>query len=110
MKPFNGKYALQARGAAALTAVAGFIFIGTSVYHSLEDWTWIQSFYFTVVTLTTVGYGDLTPSNDSTRLFTAWFILIGVTVVVSSIGYIGNGYINRRADKKTDRKNRGQKN
>ncbi len=93
----------QARVGAAISAVFWLILFGTISYHSLEDWSWIQSFYFTVVTLTTVGYGDLTPTTDDTRLFTAVFILIGVTVVVSSAAYVGQGLIERQGKKREQR-------
>lgn len=76
-----------------------FVTFGTLSFHALEEeWTWIQSFYFTIVTLTTVGYGDLHPTTDDTRLFTAFFILLGVTIVVSSISFVGSGYLQRRTE------------
>ena len=49
---------------------------------------WIQSFYFSVVTLTTVGYGDLHPTTEVSRLFTALFVLLGVAIVLVSLGII----------------------
>lgn len=85
-----------------IVAVSGLQILligGTVLFHILEDWTWIQSFYFTVVTLTTVGYGDLAPSNDTTRLFVSFFILIGVTYTVGALGIISAGYLNRRSSK-----------
>jgi hypothetical protein len=97
-KPIRKQLQLQTRAVVALSAIVFFITAGTISFHSLEEWTWIQSFYFTVVSLTTVGYGDLHPTTDATRLFTAIFILLGVTVVVSSISFVGSGYLQKRAD------------
>ena len=37
---------------------------GTIFYRAVEDWTWVDSVYFTVITLTTVGYGDLSPVDS----------------------------------------------
>jgi voltage-gated potassium channel Kch len=39
------------------------VIVGTVVFHLLEKWSWIDSLYFTVITLATVGYGDLTPTT-----------------------------------------------
>ena len=48
----------------ALPFVAGaLVLTGTIVYWRFEDWTFIEALYFSVVTLTTVGYGDLTPTS-----------------------------------------------
>ena len=57
---------------------------------------WIQSFYFSVVTLTTVGYGDLHPTTEVFRLFTALFVLLGVAIVLVSLGIIWKNHIERR--------------
>ena len=46
------------------------IFSGTLIYHYLEDWSYLDSFYFSVVTLTTIGYGDFSPQTDGGKLFT----------------------------------------
>lgn len=80
----------------AATTIAIWILIGTFVFHSLEDWNWIQSFYFSVVTLTTVGYGDLVPTSDTTRLFVSFYILIGVGGTVAALGIIANDLMQRR--------------
>ena len=70
--------------------------IGTVVYRFIEDWNWTQSFYFSVVTITTVGYGDLQPTSDASRLFTAFYILVGVTIALAAIAMIGTNYLRRR--------------
>jgi len=46
-----------------------------------EPWTVIDALYFTTVSVSTVGYGDLVVSSDLSRLFTAVWIVIGVAVV-----------------------------
>lgn len=78
-----------------VAALGGLLVTGTVVYHSIEGWTWTTSFYFTVCTLTTVGYGDVVPTTDSSRLFTAFFALAGVSVALASFGIIGATYIRR---------------
>jgi len=79
----------------AFVALAGLLAIGTVTYHFLEDWSWVSSFYFTVSTITTVGYGDLYPTTDLSRIFTAIFALAGVAVALVALGAIGAKYINK---------------
>ncbi len=76
-------------GASLLTLVGG----GTYVFHHLENWTWAESFYFSVATLTTVGYGDIHPTNDTSRMAAAIFILLGVGVVIAALTRIGSSYL-----------------
>ena len=83
----------------ASSSLAGLIAVGTVVYKYLETWTWIQSFYFSVVTLCTVGYGDLHPSSDASRLFTAFYILVGVTIALAALAVIGSSYLARRDER-----------
>ena len=78
------------------SAVAGMIAIGTVAYRFLEGWSWIKCFYFSVVSLTTVGYGDLYPTTDAARLFTAFYVLLGVAIVLTSLGVIGSEYLEMR--------------
>lgn len=60
-----------------------FIAIGTVFYHFVENLKWLDSLYFTVVTLATVGYGDITPKTDAGKLFTIFYIIIGITIFVA---------------------------
>ena len=58
---------------------------GTLFYRFVEDWGWIDSFYFTVITLTTVGYGDLVPTRAASKLFTVVLVLLGIGLLVALI-------------------------
>jgi GH24 family phage-related lysozyme (muramidase) len=59
--------------------------IGVAFYTQVEGWDFFQALYFCIATLTTVGYGDLVPTSDLSRLFTTFYILIGVGFVLSFI-------------------------
>jgi voltage-gated potassium channel len=73
------------RGGIALT----LIFIaGTLWYKLVEQWHWLDAVYMTVITLTTVGYGEIQPLGDRGRIFTIALILAGVI----TIGYIVNRF------------------
>ncbi|PWB38553.1 MAG: two pore domain potassium channel family protein [Parcubacteria group bacterium] len=80
----------------ALSTLFIWLGFGTLSYHYIERWNWVVSFYFSVTTLTTVGYGDLYPTTDFSRLFTAFYILSGVSVVLASLGIIGSRYLENR--------------
>ena len=71
------------RGLLWLTSI--IISGGAVFYRFVEDWSWLDSFYFTVITLTTVGYGDLAPSTAGSKAFTIVLILIGIGVLITFI-------------------------
>ena len=72
----------------ALALVAGYVLLGVAVYHSSTAWSWVQSFYFVVVTLTSVGYGDLVPEGEALRLFTSAYIILGVGIIGTALGEV----------------------
>lgn len=63
---------------ATMTTLSLLLIIGTLFYSFQEGWSYLDSFYFSVVTLATVGYGDLHPTTPASKLFTIAFIFIGV--------------------------------
>ena len=68
------------------------IVVGTVAYHLLEGWSWVDSIYFTTATLTTVGFGDIHPTHDASKLFTVVFVLSGVSFVLFSLTIIAETY------------------
>jgi hypothetical protein len=61
----------------------GLILIGTVTYRFLEDWSWVDSVYFSVVAITTVGFGDVTSTTDASKLFTIFYILAGIALITT---------------------------
>lgn len=57
--------------------------IGVLFYHFTEGLSWIDAIYFCVVTLATVGYGDIVPRTTAGKLFTAVYILSGIGIIGS---------------------------
>ncbi|MCB9421126.1 MAG: two pore domain potassium channel family protein [Ardenticatenaceae bacterium] len=80
---WNGLKEPEFRGLFTLTVIV--IFSGAWFYHVREGWSWLDSFYFTVVTLTTVGYGDLSPQTALGKIFTMIYILAGLSIISSFI-------------------------
>lgn len=85
-------------GRTALIAVSGVFATGTVFYRIVEGWSWVDSFYFTVVTLTTVGYGDLAPTGAVSKLFTAFLILTGVGAILAFLDFLVSRTWERRRD------------
>jgi len=65
-----------------LKIVAPLVTIATIFYHFVEHWSWLDSFYFSVVALSTVGFGDLSPETAIGKLFTVAFIVVGMAVLL----------------------------
>jgi hypothetical protein len=70
---------------ARTASVVGFYALGAYFYHITEDWTILDSVYFVTVTVSTIGYGDYHPTNDTGRLFTSFFIIAGLVIVLSAV-------------------------
>lgn len=85
---------------AALVVLAA----GTVFYHLVEHFSWLNSYYFSVITLATVGYGDFTPKTDAGKIFTTFYIFIGVGIITTFISYA----VRRRTHKRVENNNRKQ--
>jgi len=72
----------------AFGLVLSYIGAGTLFYWQATDWSLLQSVYFVIVTLTSVGYGDLAPVGEGIRLFTAMYILFGVGILGTALGEV----------------------
>ena len=58
---------------------------GTVFYSTVEGWSIVDAFYFSVTTLTTVGLGDLSPTTTIGKLFTVIYIFAGLSLVLGFI-------------------------
>ncbi len=86
-------------GIAAVVLSVGIVF-----YHHVEQLKWLDSLYFSVITLTTVGYGDIVPTTDAGKLFTVFYVLFGVGIIGATANYI----LRRSLSKQTERHERRQ--
>lgn len=66
--------------------------LGTVVYHYVEGWRWLDSFYFSFITLTTIGYGDFSPQTDIGKMFTIAYVIFGIGIILAFINTVFQHY------------------
>jgi len=71
---------------------------GTIFYHFVEKWSYLNSYYFSVVSLATVGYGDFVPKTDIGKVFTTFYILAGIGIIVAFTSNLVKRVAQRRAN------------
>lgn len=86
--------------AAAAVAMIG---LGTVVMHYVEKLSWINSVYFSVVSLTTVGYGDIVPTTDTGKIFVCFYLLAGIGIIAAFASNLLKGAMARRVIHKSSK-------
>lgn len=62
-------------------AAGVMLLAGATFYHQTEKLSWLDAFYFCTITLTTVGYGDITPQTSAGKLFAIFYVIIGIGII-----------------------------
>lgn len=79
-------FAFLSIGSLIVYAVFGALYLGNDFTPPIRDA--ITAFYFSIVSMTTVGYGDIVPHTGTARLFTTSVIVLGITVFATSISAV----------------------
>ncbi|OQV21626.1 Calcium-activated potassium channel slo-1 [Hypsibius exemplaris] len=94
----------EARLSQLVCHLAGVVLVGAGVFHLIENFhvvlenghSYWKFLYFTLITISTVGYGDIYPLSAWGRLFTCLFIMAALGLFASSIpdiaGMVGTRY------------------
>lgn len=69
-------------------ADAGTLIVGVRIFNGIspdlvEGWSWIDSLCFSVTIMSTVGLGDFSPATQFGKVFTVFYIFVGVGVFVA---------------------------
>lgn len=74
---------------------------GTVFFRLVEGWSWLDSYFFTVVTISTVGYGSLVPATALGKIGTTVFIFVGLGIFAVAIQQFGV-YAMRKREEHTE--------
>ena len=65
------------------------ILAGGIIYSNLEGWSFVDSIYFSAVTITTLGYGDFVPETQLGKIFTILFSISGIAIGLYILTVVG---------------------
>lgn len=88
------------RALALLTVL--LLISGATFYTQHEGWSIVDSLYFCVMTMSTVGYGDLAPTSDISKLFTSIYAVITIGVFVGLVSKLAQTMLKVKADDQDD--------
>lgn len=72
---------------------------GMIFYSNVEGWSLLDSLYFSVITLATVGYGDFAPKTSAGKVFTIVYLFIGIGLFVAVVQGLAKAQMHRRHEK-----------
>lgn len=76
-----------------VSLTASLLLVGTWVFHQVEGWSYLDSFYFSAISVTTVGYGDFAPKTPAGKLLTVFYIFCGIGLLVAFLSRFAEALI-----------------
>ena len=77
----------------ALAILLIILFIGSTGYMVLEKWGFLESLYMTVITITTVGFGEVREVSQAGRIFTIVIIFLGIGIIAYILGMVAQAMV-----------------
>ena len=82
----------------AFALIFFFFVAGTIIFSVEEGWTFFDAFYFTGITLTSIGFGDIVPTTGVSRITTVIFGFLGIGLVFYSMNLVARKAFEQEAD------------
>ncbi|UBZ11139.1 potassium channel protein [Leeuwenhoekiella palythoae] len=79
----------------AILLIISMLMLGVFGFRFLAEYTWTDAVYMTMITISTVGFGEVQPLNDSAKIFTVILILVSVIVLGYAISIITEYILSR---------------
>jgi len=76
-----------------LIVVLGVLCVGIIGYMWIEGWRFLDSLYMTIITLSTVGYGEVHNVGPGGRIFTVLLIGIGILLITYTAGWVAKEFL-----------------
>ena len=80
------------------------IAVGSTGYMAIEGWSFFDSFYMTVITITTVGYGEVQNLSEAGRFFTVVLIIVGMGIIIYIVGMFAEAMVDLQLRKMLGRR------
>jgi voltage-gated potassium channel len=88
----------QFKAHTVIIPLVGILVLGTVFFHLVEGWNWLDSYFFTVITISTVGYGTLVPLTALGKIGATVFIFVGLGVFVVAIQQFAQYHMQKRQE------------
>ncbi len=86
-----------------LILAAGVVLAGSIAIFAIESGqsdsqitTFLDAVWWTVATVTTVGYGDIVPVTDAGRMVSIFYMFFGITIFAISLSVLGSNFYRKR--------------
>lgn len=74
------------------------VILGSVFFHTVEGWSWLDSYFFTVITISTVGYGNLVPATAVGKIATTVLVFVGLGVFAVAIQQFALYHMRKREE------------